>query len=223
MRGRNSSNSGEEISLTAFREPRKPWKIQNQERNFSIKNLYIATDGITSSLVEKLWDAIELTRLEDEVIKALKLILPELEKIGLKILLNDSTQRFPYAKVREYYQPLPLRSFGDGMNRLFGFALALANCGGGILMIDEIENGLHYSVLLDVWRLIFNTARELNVQVFATTHSLDCIKAFQRAAEEDKKDEGMLIRLARKGDKIKAVLFDEREMETVVENNIEVR
>ena len=109
------------------------------------------------------------------------------------------------------------------MSRMLRIAMALVNSQDGMLLIDEVESGLHYSVLLDVWRLIFKTARDLNVQVFATTHSSDCIKAFQRAAEEDKEDEGMLIRLARKGDKIKAILFDEKELETVVENDIEVR
>ncbi len=109
------------------------------------------------------------------------------------------------------------------MSRLLGITLSLVTSKDGVFICDEIESGLHYSVLLDVWRLIFKTAQELNIQVFAATHSSDCIKAFQRAAEEDKEDEGMLIRLVRKGDKIKAILFNEDELETVVENDIEVR
>jgi AAA15 family ATPase/GTPase len=109
------------------------------------------------------------------------------------------------------------------MYRLFATTLALVSAADGILLIDEIENGLHYSVQLDMWRLIFRTARELNVQVFATTHSWDCISAFQKAASEDHASEGMLIRLARRNDEIIPTLFDERRLEIATQDQIEIR
>ena len=62
--------------------------------------------------------------------------------------------------------------------------LSLVNARGGVLLIDEFENGLHYSVQLDAWRMIFNLAQSLNVQVFATTHSWDAVESFQTAAAE---------------------------------------
>ena len=68
------------------------------------------------------------------------------------------------------------------------------NAKDGILLIDEFENGLYYSVKRDLWRFIFRLAHSLNAQVFATTHSWDCIEAFQRAAREDRQEEGLLIR-----------------------------
>jgi uncharacterized protein YigA (DUF484 family) len=71
--------------------------------------------------------------------------------------------------------------------------------------------------------MIFQTARELNVQVFATTHSADCVRAFQKAAAKDGQDEGMLIRLVRQNERIKALVFDKEALEAVVEDNIEVR
>ena len=52
------------------------------------------------------------------------------------------------------------------MQRTFGIALALVNARNGLLLIDEFENGLHYLVQPDLWRLIFQVARRLNVQVF---------------------------------------------------------
>ncbi len=61
--------------------------------------------------------------------------------------------------------------------------LALVNSSNGFLLIDEFENGLHYSVLHKVWKLIFRLAKDLNVQVFATTHSHDCVTAFQAASQ----------------------------------------
>ncbi len=192
-------------------------------KNRDINNLFINSKGLETEKLVEFWDLIALTALEDEVIKALSLLLPALNRIDFIGYPNGSTHRVPVVRVDDVKERLPLKSFGEGMTRLLGISLSLVQCENGMLLIDEIESGLHYSVLLDVWRLIFKTARDLNIQVFATTHSSDCVKAFQRAAEEDKQDEGMLIRLVRKGDRIKAFLFDEKELETVVENDIEVR
>ena len=112
---------------------------------------------------------------------------------------------------------------GDGMVRLFHLALALVNSKGGILLVDEIENGLHYSVHEDLWKLVFKTARDLNVQVFATTHSWDCIEAFQRAACEDESSEGYLIRLGWRKDEVVATVYDENDLAIVTRDHIEVR
>ncbi len=66
-------------------------------------------------------------------------------------------------------------------------------------------------------------ARRLNVQVFATTHSWDCIEAFQKAAQVDIQNEGMHIRLESKKGKIVATLFDEKELGIATREQIEVR
>ena len=188
-----------------------------------IKNFYCSTKGIDENLAIQIWDDILIQNEEDDAIKTIKIILEDIEDLDFINYPRGSEKRVPVVRVKGIKERVPLKSFGEGMTRLLGISLALFHCKDGILLLDEIENGLHYSALLDVWRLIFKTAKDLNVQVFATTHSSDCVKAFQRAAEEDKEDEGMLIRLVRKGDKIKAILFNEEELETAVENDIEVR
>lgn len=112
---------------------------------------------------------------------------------------------------------------GDGMGCFFGIILCLVNAAGGFVLIDEIENGLHYSVLADVWNLVFKIARRLNIQLFATTHSWDCIEAFQQASEEDKQDEGVLIRLQNQSGDVTATVFDERRLSVATREQIEVR
>jgi AAA15 family ATPase/GTPase len=126
-------------------------------------------------------------------------------------------------KVTGMPEPLPIRSLGDGMQRVLGIALALVNAKDGLLLIDEIENGLHYSTQPDLWRLIFQLAGKLNVQVFATTHSWDCIEAFQEAAQEDVQEEGVLIRLEYKKGEVSATLFNEQKLAAVTRAQIEVR
>ena len=150
----------------------------------------------------------------------MRFILPDLLRVRLKSVQND--ERIPYAQVENLNEPFSLKSFGEGLNRLFGISLALVNCKDGVLLIDEVEGGFHYSVLPDVWKLIFKTAKDLNVQVFATTHSKDCIEAFTDAAIDSPED-GMLIRLENKDGKIRSVNFNEDELEIVERRNIEVR
>lgn len=112
---------------------------------------------------------------------------------------------------------------GEGMNRMFGIALALVNAKDGMLLIDEVDTGLHYSVLPDLWRLIFEVAHRLNVQVFATSHSWDCIQAFQQAADANTEEEGMLIRLEHRDGDVVPVMFDERKLNIAAREQIEVR
>jgi hypothetical protein len=74
-----------------------------------------------------------------------------------------------------------------------------------------------------MWRLVFQVAQRLNIQVFATTHSWDCISSFQRSAQEVKSQEGLLIRLGHKKEDIIPTLFDEEELSIVTREQIEVR
>jgi AAA15 family ATPase/GTPase len=131
--------------------------------------------------------------------------------------------RIPIVRIAGMNEPIPLRSLGDGMQRMLGIALALVNAKDGVLLVDEVENGLHYTILPQLWRLIFETARRLNVQVFATSHSWECIQAFQQAAEEDTESEGLLIRLQLKGEEIVAVVVDEEHLGIATSERIEVR
>jgi predicted ATPase len=71
--------------------------------------------------------------------------------------------------------PFPLGSLGDGAWRMLTLAIVLTQCVGGMLFIDEIDTGLHYTVMADMWRLIHAASRQFDVQVFASTHSYDCV------------------------------------------------
>ena len=164
-----------------------------------------------------------MTNLEKEVLVALRLIAPGVEGLNLLSIPPQIGERSPIVRIADIDEPLPLSDLGDGMQRMLGIALALVNAKGGLLLIDEIENGLHYSVLPDLWHLIFQLARRLNIQVFATTHSWDCIEGFQKAAQEDSQSEGLLIRLESKKDQIVATLFDERRLGIATREQIEVR
>ena len=182
----------------------------------------IEANGLNEQDIGQLWDKIALTDHEQAVLKALRIIAPGSEAIGI-ITDSQYKRRIPIVKVKGIPEPLPIRSLGDGMQRMLGIALALVNAQNGILLIDEIENGLHHSIQGDLWKLIFQLAHRLNVQVFATTHSWDCIAGFQKAVEVEESEEGVLTRLDYKKDDITATMFDKRKLAIATQEHIEVR
>lgn len=158
--------------------------------------------------------------------QALRIITPAIVRVNLTGSHNASQERIPKARIARQSSPIPLRSLGEGTNRLFGIVLALVNAKDGLLLIDEIEGGLYHHVLPDVWRLIFRLANQLNVQLIATSHSWDCLEAFAKAARDNQQESAQLISL-RKHQKeegtVAAILFDEEAVDIVTSERIEVR
>jgi len=204
--------------------------IRLRDKNGDLTNfMLISTSGLDNNLMAGLWDEIALTPMEDVTISALRIINKDIEKYSFH---GVKPNRYPRVKHKSNANPIPLRSLGEGLPRALGMALALVNAKNGWLLIDEFEIGLYHRIQADLWRMVFKLARELKIQVFATTHSLDCVKAFQEAAAEDQNEtatedqnaEAMLIRLARgKNGQIRAVPYDEEELAIATEQNIEVR
>jgi len=184
---------------------------------------YISADGLKKSEIGYLWDNIALTDLEHDILLALQIVTPEAERLSLVGDPKNNRERFAVVKTNGHTRPIPLSSMGDGINRIFSIMLALTNAKDGVLLIDEIENGIHYTAQPNLWASIFKAAHHLNVQVFATTHSWDCITAFQKVTAENKETDGMLIRLEAKREMTSAVLFDESELSIVSRDQIEVR
>lgn len=120
-------------------------------------------------------------------------------------------------------RPVPLRSLGDGAVRLFGTALSLTTSGGGFLLIDEAENGIHHTVQHDFWAMVLQMAHAHGVQVLATTHSWDCVRGFAYAAAEHEDADGLMIRLDRDRTGLRAVEYSEDGLLAAAEQGIEVR
>ena len=169
-----------------------------------------------------LWDAITLTPKESAVIDALRIVEPNIEKIAF--IEEIPGQRSAILKIKNSDTLLPLRSMGDGINRIFTIILALVNCDKGYLLIDEFENGLHYSVQEKLWEVIFKLSETLNIQVFATTHSEDCIRGFESILSSPRHSNvGKLIRLDYHKGLITEIEFDARDLRIATEQNIEIR
>ncbi len=207
--------------------------FENQE-NFPCS--YIPTQFVSLDELADEWDRITLTGYEEYLKIALKFIEDDFENIAF--IKNDKRdedsfyarglRRFAKVKMANMKQPVPLNSMGDGMLRVLQLALKIFSAKGGFLLIDEFENGLHFSVQEKVWDWLFDLAKRFEIQVFATTHSWDCVESFAKVALRKEDTEGMLFRVGRsvrthdKG-KVIATEFDKEKLATITQADVEVR
>ncbi|MFA5215863.1 ATP/GTP-binding protein [Sulfuricurvum sp.] len=166
-----------------------------------------------------------------EIIRYYSTIQKKDEETFLNTILNEfdnSIEAFkviddlPQCKINETW--LEITEFGDGVRHVISIVNALFQAQNGYLFIDELENGIHYTYLDRVWEVILKVSKEQNVQVFATTHSKECIESYARVAKKLEDQEIAYIRMSKLSDgQIKATTFDYELIENSIEQDHEVR
>lgn len=192
------------------------------------RNNFISPDSLDNRALAAMWNDVLVSNSENAIVNALRLLDDRVSSVAF-LLSEQSTMRYPQRPSAGIVigmdgatGRLPLGSLGDGMKRLLSIAVALSCSQGGALFIDEIDAGFHYSVMRDLWRLIINTAIANKVQVFATTHSLDCIRGLSVIAEETiLKDSLSLYSINAQA--LHATHYRAEEVAKIIEHEIEVR
>ena len=111
------------------------------------------------------------------------------------------------------------------MARVLRLVLSALQARDGLFLVDEFENGLHYSVQAKVWEILFDLAQVRGVQIFATTHSSDCVRAFCQVAKANTEVDGKLLKLERMPDdgQTVAATLGEDDLANLLDADIEVR
>jgi AAA15 family ATPase/GTPase len=160
---------------------------------------------------------------KDRLMNSLKYLIPNIKNIEV----NNSYSNTPILLIAEAgkNQLSPLATFGDGALKLFRIALSLySNNYLNRLMIDEIDTGIHHSHLKDFTKSLLQVATAEQKQIFATTHSKECIESFTKALEETgMQNEGRIIRLAETKHGIKAYTMEFAEFENSILAESEIR
>jgi len=189
--------------------------------------IFVSSDGVGVHAFSQMQDRIASIGGETALADALRLLCPEVKTVGFlsaddrpaELLVNGALVELANGPKGR----LPIRTLGDGMRRLLVVAMALTSVQGGYLILDEVDAGLHYSAMSKLWSLILHTARANNVQVFATTHSKDCLRGlsgFCGEGDEFASD----VRLYSFGRNNRKVLeYSGRELAVAIDNGIEVR
>jgi len=126
--------------------------------------------------------------------------------------------------VQEDGKYLSLSEFGDGLKNFVHIVIVLLSYTKRAIFIDEIENGIHYTKLDDMWRVILKLSIYQDIQIFATTHSKECIESYARVSKELSEEEIAFIELGRdKEDKLKAIVMNSSRFYRELQNGNGVR
>lgn len=184
--------------------------------------LSLPSDGFGADDLYRHWEQIVLTPQQETVVQHLNLLHPGVREIA-PIQSGTTGHHSFYARLDAIGGRVPLGSLGEGAGRLFGLSLALASSSGGILLIDEVESGLHFSSIPHAWEIILSAARDHDIQVFATTHSRDCVEALAmlRKQKEALVTDTLIHTIRR--DSRETIIFEPHEFDSIVEDGLEVR
>ena len=156
---------------------------------------------------------------EKKVLTALQIVEPRIKDIqlsGKKLMVDVGLDT-----------RLPINVMGDGVRRVLALILSILSCKDGVLMIDELDNGLHHSVMSGLWKVLIRTAQANNVQLFVSTHSKDMLTSLVEVIQEKQEpslSEISAFKLLRKeDDTLVALRYDAKELSFAMEQNMEVR
>jgi hypothetical protein len=155
-----------------------------------------------------------------QIVRLLKQIEPRLDSIDA--VAPDGEHRI-YVELSDGDVLRPLSQLGHGFTRLFELYAGLAVTESKLALIDEIENGIHYSALPTLFQGVRELAESNDVQSLITTHSLECIKSAYEVFQ-DKLEDFQLIRLERTEDgNVRAIAINDENLKTIMESGWEIR
>jgi energy-coupling factor transporter ATP-binding protein EcfA2 len=195
------------------------------ERLFQTRSLFLTNASLSAWDAVSFFDSVVLTPGEQLLTEALQAIDARILRVapkheahfdrirrgGFHVLLNGDGGS------------VPIGNLGDGAWRMLSIALALAVSSGGVLLIDDIDTGLHFTVMDKMWQLVSAAAEKLNVQVFATTHSRDCVESLAVICHKDSPSEGRVSIQRIERQRGRSVAISEAEIVAVAKRGIEVR
>ena len=168
----------------------------------------------------QLYSVILKNKQEKFVIDILKEIEPNLKDIVLADgeLLVDMG----------FDKRIPIQVLGDGIRKLLSLIISIYYCSNGILLVDEIDNGIHYKSMPVMWLALLKAAKEYNVQLFATTHNIDSLQTLCKVVEEKKDslwEENIRVYTLRKtsDDTLKAIKSTYKQFNHLINQEIEIR
>ena len=196
-------------------------KHQEEKIPEGLRCEYLGPAALERKTLVEFRDKVALTDDEDLVIS----VMNEALNLGINKIatIGEGNNLQLLAKIEGMGSRVPLGSLGEGATRVFSIILALASCKNGLLLIDDVGNGIHYSIQEKLWRTICQTAQDYNVQVIATTHSYDCIVGFAGAVQKNEIVEGIVVRIEDVEGGLGAVTMDKLDLSVLTRHGMEIR
>ncbi len=205
------------FKLSEHRDNQYFYTIRKNKKAPNLDNYHFVTPcNNTYTTTKKLLSKIKKLNKNDYVNKQLQ-ILFYVSKIDLTdndVILFDNNNS----------EPKNLSQYGDGIKHFINVILTLLAHQNTTIFLDEIENGIHYTNLDKLWEIILTISKKQNVQVFATTHSKECIESYARVAKKLKEMDIKFFSLYRnKKDNLKSIILDYQKIQDRIELGLDNR
>jgi hypothetical protein len=171
-----------EIRLPLTDDGSLDWRLSRGRRHLASRRPkpppteFVTAESLNARDMAESWNQVNREGREVEVVEAMRILQRDLQSIYFP---TGASSRGGLGGVllgfRGGNPRVPIGSYGDGMRRLLALSLSLVRAAEGFLLVDEIDTGLHWTVMEEMWNLVIDAAVSSSIQVFATTHSLDCI------------------------------------------------
>ena len=187
---------------------------------YQVKGSFFAANRTSPSIeVANRFSLLSRTFHDKEFISAFNRLYESITNLSVEVTVGVPML---FATVNGLPEKIPLTLASGGMSKLAGILLAIPDQPGGVIMIDEIENGFYYRRLPMIWKAILEAARAYDCQIFASSHSAECLDAAAALAEENP-DEFSVIRTFQKDGEAKVRQFGGDKFADAVAENIEIR
>ena len=212
-------NNNRKYKAEAFLE-NKELKFKDAAIRLPFELVFVPTffRGDRAENVERL-SKIQMAKKDNEIIDIVKIIEPKINQLKI---LSKGKSPFIYADIG-LKKLMPIQTLGDGTVKLFSILLAIFRAKGGIVLIDELEDGFHHTLYEKVIQNIFEFAKSLNVQVITTTHNYELLQAAHRFFRNVPEYPFRYLRLDEIDGRIEAKTFDQEMMEVAMDEFLEVR
>lgn len=195
-----------------FYEPGKPMGIVSG----FFSNAYFGIPGENAVWLSNL----SMAKRSKDVIEAIHRHFPFIQEVTSETPFQGFGT--VYADVPTLPRKLPLSAVSGGISRIFTLMLAVATFKEGVVLIDEVENGIFHDQYELVWKSLVDLARHHDTQLFISTHSKECLQAALPTIKENEKD-FTLLRAERENGVSGIAQFDGKEFEAALAKGGEVR
>lgn len=201
-----------QINISNFRENKYYHKIYKKNHPPILNNkAFISTCADTN--IQAMLDDLKLKGKYSQINDYLN----EIFQIDQVDIINNTVMLQKNKKFRD------ISEFGDGLRHFLNIVLALLSNEDTVIYLDEVDNGIHYSLFDRLWEIILTTSNDKNVQVFATTHSQECIESYSRVANKLKDKDIAFLEIFEHKNQIKSILLDSEMLTLQLDQNHKVR
>ena len=217
------------VPMIAERVRPFPWRSRSApfEAGYPAELQYetVGPDVLRDDQLARMWDRIALSpELSEITTSATKMYGRQISVIAMT---GDEGRSSPgrraMVRLDEGSRPVPLKSLGDGAMRITGNIMSVSRSDTSLVLVDEIENGIHHTIQRQFWATMIDAAARNGTQLIATTHSRDCVEAFAHAAVENENVDCSLLRIDDIDGEHWITAYDESDLLIAAEHGIEVR